>query len=281
MMNARHEHRWVGLLLSAALLWSIGGALFLAVTPMAVPQAMAQSANPCNPNAARAANPCNPCAAKTGANPCAPKAANPCNPCAAKANPCNPCAAKANPCNPCAAKANPCAAKAANPCNPCATQANPCNPCGGAQASPAAGTIGWGKDYVTYDRTTGFVPSASHGGRLVVTYVSPAGAAAAYRANARLVRAGSNSGFRDYPTGTVIVKESFERGPDGKPARRGPVFFMRKEAAGYDASGENWRYAFTQADFTLIGEGVKGNVAFCKACHAAVQNRHFVYAQDR
>lgn len=46
------------------------------------------------------------------------ESANPCNPCAAR-NPCagNPCAAK-NPCagNPCAAK-NPCGG---NPCNPCA-----------------------------------------------------------------------------------------------------------------------------------------------------------------
>ncbi|MBI3994206.1 MAG: cytochrome P460 family protein [Candidatus Lambdaproteobacteria bacterium] len=123
--------------------------------------------------------------------------------------------------------------------------------------------------------------SASHSNRLVVTYVYPPKAAAIYRANAKLVRTNKSAGFSDYPVGTLIAKESFERGADGAPDRRGPVFFMRKEKAGYDPSGENWRYAFTQADFSLIGEGVKDNVEFCKACHAAVRARHFVYAQDR
>ena len=88
-------------------------------------------------------------------NPCAPKRSNPCNPCSAK---------RANPCNPRTAKA-------ANPCNPCsAKRANPRKARG---KRKQAKLIGWGKNYVIYERTTGFVSSASHGGRLVVSYVAP------------------------------------------------------------------------------------------------------------
>jgi hypothetical protein len=223
----------------------------------------ARAANPCNPCSPRRANPCNPCSPKAGnpCNPCAPKAVNPCNPC-------NPCAPKAaNPCNPC----NPCAPKAANPCNPCAPKA-------GAQS---VALVEWGRDYSVYPRTTGFVESASHGGRLVITFVAPANAADVYRANAKLVRENKSGGFKPFPAGTVIVKESFIKDGNGGPGQRGPVFFMRKEQRGYDPEGGNWRYAFSQPDFTLIAEGKSGDVAFCRSCHMAVKARDFVYAVDR
>jgi hypothetical protein len=189
------------------------------------------------------------------------------------ANPCNPCAPRrANPCNPCAPRrANPCAPKAANPCNPCA-------PKGGAQS---VSLIEWGRDYTIYQRTTGFVESASHGGRLVVTFVTPKSAADVYRVNAKLVRENKTGGFKRFPVGTVIAKESFLKDDKGGPGQRGPVFFMRKEKAGYDKEGGDWRYAFTQPDFALIAEGNAGDVAFCRSCHLAVKNRDFVYAVDR
>jgi hypothetical protein len=116
---------------------------------------------------------------------------------------------------------------------------------------------------------------------LVVTFVAPKNAADVYRANAKLVRENKSSGFKPFPAGTVIVKESFLKDDKGGPGQRGPVFFMRKEKAGYDNDGGNWRYAFTQPDFSLIAEGNSGDVAFCRTCHLAVKNRDFVYAVDR
>ena len=196
-------------------------------------------------------------------NPCAPKRSNPCNPCSAK---------RANPCNPRTAKA-------ANPCNPCsAKRANPRKARG---KRKQAKLIGWGKNYVIYERTTGFVSSASHGGRLVVSYVAPKKAAQIYRRNANLVRKKRKSGYQAFPVGTIIAKESFVKDKKGEPGKRGPVFFMRKEAKGYDPGGGDWSYAFTRPDFTLIGEGKTGNVAFCRACHVIVKNRDMVYAVDR
>jgi len=213
------------------------------------------------------------------------RAANPCSPrSTSAANPCSPGSSKGvNPCNPCAPKAaNPCAPKAANPCNPCAPKAaNPCNPCSPKAAAQAVSLVEWGRDYSVYQRTTGFVESASHGGRLVVTFVAPKSAADAYRVNAKLVRDKQSQGFKLFPAGTVIVKESFVKDGKGGPGQRGPVFFMRKEKAGYDPEGGNWRYAFTQPDFTLIAEGKTGDVAFCRSCHLAVKARDFVYAVDR
>jgi hypothetical protein len=57
---------------------------------------------------------------------------------------------------------------------------------------------------------------------------------------------------------------------------------MKKEPAGYDRAGGNWRYAVTDTDLRItVGEGNTGPVAFCKACHTAVKGRDFVYAVDR
>ena len=143
--------------------------------------------------------------------------------------------------------------------------------------------LGYGTDYRAggYEKTTGFVSSASHGNRLVVTYVAPASAARIYRANAKLVRSGANSGFKPFPVGTTIVKESFQKKSSGGPGSRGPLFVMRKEAAGYDPSGNDWRYGFTRPDHRIIGDGFTGPVAFCKACHSTMRDRDFVFAVDR
>jgi hypothetical protein len=209
----------------------------------------------------------NPC------NPCAPKNANPCNPCQAKpANPCNPCAPKkANPCNPCSAKP-------ANPCNPC----NPCSP--GAKPKTTGARLSFGTDYTSskFEKTTGYVPSASHGDRLVVTFVNPPEAAKIYRANAEMRRAGKTSGFKAFPAGTTIAKPSWFKNAEGKPGKPGPLFVMKKQAKNYDPSGNDWSYGFADPPgYESFGEGFEGPVAFCKACHLAVKNQDFVYAVDR
>ena len=252
----------VGFVLAAAALFVVGAVVEIALVPLVAPVKLTRAANPrnpCSPRGSKAANPCNPC------SPRGSKAANPCNPC-------NPCAAKTeNSCNPC----NPCAAKGGNPCNPCAAGNKSAKPTGGGKK------ITWGQDYKSYEKTTGFVPSASHGNRLVVTYVSPNGAAEKYRRNAKLVRQKKTGGFTKFPVGTIIAKDSFIKTKSGKPGNRGPIFFMRKEKPGYDPSGGDWSYAFTRPNFSLIGEGKAGKVAFCKACHVAVKNRDYVYAVDR
>ena len=132
-----------------------------------------------------------------------------------------------------------------------------------------------------YEKTTGFVSSASHGNRLVVTYVTPASAAKIYRANAALVRQGKKSGFESFPAGTTIVKESFQKNNSGGPGSRGPLFVMKKEGSGYDASGGDWRYGFARPDLRLIGDGFTGPVAFCKACHMTMRDQDYVFAVDR
>lgn len=138
--------------------------------------------------------------------------------------------------------------------------------------------IEWGTGYEQWEQTSGYVLSAAHGNRLLVMYVTPAEAAEVYRYNAHLVRQSRKQGYRGYPEGTRIAAASFQRARDGGPGEAGPVFFMRKESPGYDPTGGNWRYAFTRPGLRLLGEGRDGSVAFCKACHASVRGRGFVYA---
>jgi hypothetical protein len=77
------------------------------------------------------------------------------------------------------------------------------------------------------------------------------------------------------------VQESWLRNDVGGPGAPGPVFFMRKEDAGYDPAGGNWHYGFTRNDLALIGEGHEGKMEFCKACHARANQRDHVYATER
>ena len=230
----------------------------------------------CNPCAAK--KPCNPCAAKRGCNPCAAK--NPCNPCAAKKG-CNPCAAK-NPCSPCAAKkgCNPCAAK--NPCNPCGA-ANPCNPCGGAAAveltaaeaqkaydcilsemrqAYAKSGLAVASAYPKWKRYSKVAyQSATHGARFVQNYANDAA-----KSYGRFEKAGK------MPAGAYLVKDSFSVTKDGKIGV-GPLFVMRKMAAGWNPASGDWKYAMVMPDGAFFGE-TKGknaaNMKFCIDCHIAV-----------
>ena len=143
------------------------------------------------------------------------------------------------------------------------------------------GKIAWGRDFKTWDVVTGYVVSNSHGNRLVQTYVYPSEAARIYKHNAEQARLRKTEGFQDFPVGTQIVQESWLRNDLGGPGQAGPVFFMRKERAGYDPSGHDWHYGFTRNDLALIGEGHEGKLGFCKECHTRAERRDFVFATER
>jgi len=268
-------HRWtriLGVLLGMALLWAVAGSLRSGLAPWNLFSGTSRAAppkdgNPCNPNAKKAGNPCNP---NAGA---AAKSGNPCNPC----NPNGGAAAKAgNPCNPNGGAA----AKSSNPCNPnggTATKAdNPCNP--GAQTvglRSNGSKIGWAREFKTWDATTGYVLSNSHGNRLVQTYIYPPEAVRVYKHNAELARLRKAEGYLPYPDGTEIAQESWLRNELGGPGQAGPVFFMRKEP------GDHWHFGFTRDDLSLIGEGTGGKMQFCQECHSRATRRDSVYATER
>jgi len=89
------------------------------------------------------------------------------------------------------------------------------------------GPLEVGADRASYvQMNTEPVPSETHGGRLVDTYVNRIGAAAYLDDDATI------------PVGTIVVKTSTE--PDGSP---GPVFVMEKHEAGFDPDHEDWYYA--------------------------------------
>lgn len=249
----------------------------------------AAACNPCNPCAAAACSPCNPCAAAAG-NPC-----NPCNPCAAAAggatdcvvpglqsaaiNPCNPCAA-ANPCNPC----SPCAAAACSPCNPC----NPCAAGGGVELTDAqaAGVYDCVKGHMQAAYGAADHPAAgsflswphyslvpyvsgTHGGRYVMNYANPAGAAY-----------GKYESAGTLPAGTKLAKNSFVVGAGGKVSL-GPLFLMEKMAAGFNDASGDWRYTMIMPDGSTFGSTKGTNaagVAFCSECHAIVaEEQDYLY----
>lgn len=240
------------------------------------------------------ANPCaakNPCGAARG-NPAAAK--SPCNPCAAKA-PCSPCggAAAATRCvvprlnaaaaaNPCAAK-RPCSPSAAkNPCNPCAAK-NPCNPCSASpaveltdaeanavydcilsdmKAAYAKAGMPVAKNYAEWQRYNRVAyQSATHGNRFVNNYANDAG-----KAYGKFEKAGK------MPPGAYLVKDSFTVSADGKAAV-GPLFIMRKMAAGFNRASQNWKYSMVMPDGSVFGETNGKNaegMKFCYECHAIV-----------
>ncbi|MBI4083244.1 MAG: cytochrome P460 family protein [Candidatus Lambdaproteobacteria bacterium] len=151
----------------------------------------------------------------------------------------------------------------------------------GAPPGPAGGPMTYGSDYASYEQVTGYVISAAHGNRYVVTYIYPPAAAELFRENAKLVRTGSGKGFNPYPVGTVLVQASWQKAPDGRPGPPAPLFLMKKEPDGFDPTGGDWRYGIARPGMVLVGDGIAGPVDFCKQCHAAAQVRDHVYAVDR
>jgi len=249
----------------------------------------------CNPCAVKkAGNPCatgqasDPCAAKTACNPCA--AGNPCNPCVAAgvAMECvvprlvgayhsgNPCAVKkpCNPCTPCGTMmaCNPCAASKA--CSPC----SPCNPCAASNKEPPE--LSDAEAVAAYDCVSPHMakayrkschpaavayrnwqrlsrvpyPTEAHGVRFMNNYANEV-ARADY---------GKWEAAGDMPSGSVLAKDSFIVGDDGKISV-GPLFLMTKAAAGTNAVTRDWQYTMI-----MPSGGVRQDAAiqkFCNDCH--------------
>lgn len=145
----------------------------------------------------------------------------------------------------------------------------------------SGGKLSWGADYATWPLASGFVLSPSHAGRFYRVYANTREAAEVYRYNGERLRYRDGEGTRPFPVGTVLAMETFERTGDDKPGARGPVFFMRKEAAGYDAPGGDWRYGMMAVDGTALADGKDGHATECRACHAHAHARDFVFAKDR
>jgi len=226
----------------------------LAAATTALPAAAADVSKSANVQIAQ----CSPCKAKKGCNPCAAK--NPCNPCkprgANKAR--NPRAAK-QPCNPCAAK---------NTCNPCATRMKEPPALSDAEAvagydcvsphmakayrkscHPAAVAY---RDWRRFSRVS--YPAEAHGVRFMNNYANPA---------AR-VDYGKWEAAGDMPGGSVLAKDSFIVGDDGRISV-GPLFLMTKGVAGSKAATRDWQYTMI-----MPGGGVRRDAAlqkFCNDCH--------------
>jgi len=131
-------------------------------------------------------------------------------------------------------------------------------------AGTAYGPLEHGADYATgYTKlNTEPYPSEDHGGRLVNTWINSVGLAAYFK----------NDG--PYPEGTVIVKESFEKGEGDV---RGPIFVMRKLAVGAAPTEGDWWWALHwekpagKFEQTLGGptywRSPSAKVGYCWKCH--------------
>lgn len=140
--------------------------------------------------------------------------------------------------------------------------------------------LAWGTDFGAWYRVTGYILSRSHGYRLAEIRATPRAAAEVHMQNGELVRH-SKEGFHGYPVGTMLVMQTWEVGPDLSRGIPGPLFFMRKEAPGYDPEGGDWRFAMTRPDLAVLGEGKDGRVTACRTCHLTMRARDYVPATDR
>ncbi len=134
----------------------------------------------------------------------------------------------------------------------------------GVADDPAAGKyLGWWRySSVPY-------ASGTHGGRYVNNWGNRTGA-----------------GYLDYeqadplPAGSVIAKDSFSVGADGK-ATLGPLFLMEKMAAGFNEASGDWKYTMIMPDgsaFGTTGGAGDASVQFCNECHALVaEDQDYLY----
>lgn len=128
------------------------------------------------------------------------------------------------------------------------------------------GPLAVGADFATYvHMNTTPVPSETHGGRLVDTYVNAVGAAAYLDDDAEI------------PVGTVVVKTSVETRAGASTGEAGPIFVMEKRPAGFDPEHGDWAYAIHWAApparwaDTLGGpiywRSPSPKVGYCVECH--------------
>jgi Cytochrome P460 len=130
----------------------------------------------------------------------------------------------------------------------------------------AFGPLEVGADWKSYKKLNREpVPSKTHGGRFVDTYVNDVGVAA------------YGSDDAEVPVGTVIVKTSVE-GKDGHPSDvPGPIFVMKKMERGYAPDHDDWYFAIhwehpTEAQLKLLKgpiywRGRSPKVGYCYKCH--------------
>lgn len=115
----------------------------------------------------------------------------------------------------------------------------------------------WVNDYRDWVPASTF-PAAPgfHGNRFLLTWVNAVGAEAYMQyAEAPTI-----------PAGTLIAKESFAVGDDGK-VRPGPLFLMRKTAAGQSPETDDWHFAMVAANGSPQAVDV---MTACSECHQGV-----------
>jgi hypothetical protein len=116
------------------------------------------------------------------------------------------------------------------------------------------------RSYLSWRRfNTAPYRSATHGARYVNNYGNRIG-----EAYGAFEQAGN------LPEGAMLVKDSFTATADGA-IYAGPMFVMKKMAAGFNSESGDWRYSMIMPDGSLFGEtgGVNAeSVDFCIGCHA-------------
>jgi hypothetical protein len=139
----------------------------------------------------------------------------------------------------------------------------------------------WGANYATWPMASGFVLGYSHSNGYYRIYGNTREAADVYRYNGERLRYRDGEGSKKFPVGAVIAMETFGVTADNKVGVKGAVFFMRKEAAGFDDQGGDWRYGMMDTKGTALADGKGGHATECRKCHAQVSSRDFVFAKDR
>lgn len=102
-----------------------------------------------------------------------------------------------------------------------------------------------------------------HGERFLFTYVNEIGAAEYTRFAEDDVA---------MPVGSVIAKESFSIGEDGK-AKPGPLFLMQKAEAGASPRTGDWYYMAVQPNGTPMAVNV---YKACNECHEAYEDQDYM-----
>ena len=78
-------------------------------------------------------------------------------------------------------------------------------------------------------------------------------------------------GTRDlpFPSGTIIVKDTYYRTEDGERGRRWNITVMRKRETDYDPDNNDWEYLTVNANKTIR---IQGKMTLCIDCHAAAED---------
>lgn len=143
------------------------------------------------------------------------------------------------------------------------------------------GKFTWGADYAKWTLASGFVLGNSHGAGYYRVYGNNREAADVYRYNGERLRYRDGEGSQTFPVGAIIAMETFDGTTEKKVGPKGPIFFMRKEAAGYDTEGGDWRYGMMDLQGNALADGKAGHATECRKCHAQAASRDFVFAKDR